>query len=141
MEKAVKEHPNNSMAYTYLGQFIGMQARRMSDFSQITEIIDRAFLMWDKAISFAPEDIELRFTRGTLGVNFPFFAGKLTQGIEDLNMVINSNAPDSTKALAMYWLGFAYRKKARTQWIDVVKNYKDSRASKMVDCKICKGFK
>jgi tetratricopeptide (TPR) repeat protein len=97
-----------------------------------TNFVFETMKILDEAVSLAPDDIELRFLRGTSGVNFPFFAGKLEQGIEDLNMVINSNAPDSTKSQAKFYLGFAYRKKAGTQWIDVVKNYKDSRASRMV---------
>lgn len=138
LKKAINIEPSNVNAYKLLilaFEGIGMgeyDLRVYMDTDFQTNLVFETMKFLDKAVTIAPEDIELRFTRGTLGVNFPFFAGKLEQGIEDLNMVINSNATDSIKAEAKFYLGFAYRKKARTQWIDVVENYKDSRASQMV---------
>jgi tetratricopeptide (TPR) repeat protein len=138
LKEAISIEPSNVDAYKLLllaFEGIGMggyDIRIYMDTDFMTNLVFETMRFLDKAITLSPEDIELRLTRGTLGVNFPFFAGKLEQGIEDLNMVINSNAQDSIKAQAKFYLGFAYRKKARTQWIDVVKNYKDSRASKMV---------
>ena len=138
LKKAINIEPSNVNAYKLLvltleeidsGEY-DMRIHMDTDFR--SNLVFETMKFLDKVVTLAPEDIELRFIRGTLGVSFPFFAGKLEQGIEDLDIVINSNAPDSTKAQAKYWLGFAYRKKARTQWIDVVKSYKDLRASQMV---------
>lgn len=138
LKEAISIEPSNVDAYKLLllaFEGIGMggyDIRIYMDTDFMTNLVFETMRFLDKAITLSPEDIELRLTRGTLGINFPFFAGKLEQGIEDLNMVINSNAPDSIKAQAKFYLGFAYKKKARTQWIDVVKNYKDTRASQMV---------
>ena len=50
----------------------------------------------------------------------PFFVHKLEQGIDDLNRVLQSDVPDSTKAEVLHWLGKAYQKKAMSYWIKVV---------------------
>ena len=86
----------------------------------------------DRACAIAPEDVEIRLLRGTVGVQMPFFVGKLDQAIKDLNWIIKSNAPDSTKAEAFYWLGIAYQKKATTSWIKVVTKYPKTKASEYV---------
>jgi tetratricopeptide (TPR) repeat protein len=86
----------------------------------------------DKAVRFAPEDGELRLLRGITGVEMPFFVHKLEQGIDDLNRVLKSDVPDSTKAEALHWLGKAYEKKAMSYWIKVVSKDPNSKASKAV---------
>jgi len=67
-----------------------------------------------------------------MGVEMPFFVGKLDQGIEDLSRVVQSDAPDSTKAEALYGLGVAYRKKSTTSWIEVVSKHSNSPAAQLV---------
>jgi hypothetical protein len=47
-------------------------------------------------------------------------------------MVMESDAPNSLKAEALYWLGTAYRKKATTSWIEVVAEHSDSPAAQRV---------
>jgi len=74
----------------------------------------------DKAVSFAPEDGEIRLLRGIVGVEIPFFVHKLDQGIDDLNRVLRSDVSDSTKSEALHWLGKAYQKKAMSYWIKEV---------------------
>jgi tetratricopeptide (TPR) repeat protein len=86
----------------------------------------------DEAVTVAPHDIELRLWRGIAGVNMPFFVGKLDQAIEDLKIVMESDAPDSLKAESLYWLGFAYRKKSSTHWIKIVSKYSDTDAARLV---------
>ena len=80
----------------------------------------------DQAVAVAPEDAQLRLWRGIVGVQMPFFVGKLDQGIEDLKMVAESDAPDSIKAESLYWLGLGYRKKSNTAWIEVVSQHADT---------------
>jgi len=86
----------------------------------------------NKAVGLAPEDGELRLLRGIAGVEVPFFVHKLEQGIDDLNRVLKSDVPDSTKAEALYWLGEAYQKKAMSYWIRVVSENPNSKASEAV---------
>ena len=70
--------------------------------------------------------------RGIAGVKVPFFARRLNQAMEDLNWVLESDVPDSTKAEALYWLGKAYEKKAMSYWIKVVGKDPNSEASKEI---------
>jgi tetratricopeptide (TPR) repeat protein len=86
----------------------------------------------DKAVALAPQDNELRLSRGEVGIYMPFFVGKFDQGIEDLNKVLASNAEDSLKAEALYYLGVAYQKKTMEYWDKVVADYPSSEAAKMV---------
>ncbi len=138
LKGAISIDSSNLNAYKLLGLTLGKIAmegydqRIYMDTDFRTNLVFESMKFLDKAVTLAPEDIELRFLRGALGVNFPFFVGKLEQGIDDLNMVVKSNAPDSTKAEALYWLGFAYQKKALSQWIEVVSKYPDSKASQIV---------
>jgi len=85
----------------------------------------------EKACALAPDDPELRLMRGSVGVALPFFVGKLDQAMEDLNWVVKGTASKETKAEALYWLGYAYQKKATTNWIKVITDYKNSQASNL----------
>jgi len=80
----------------------------------------------DKAVALDPDDMELRLLRGIMGVEMPFFVKKLDQGIADLEMVVESDAPDDTRAKALFYAGQGYRKKSTTAWIEVVTEYADS---------------
>jgi tetratricopeptide (TPR) repeat protein len=86
----------------------------------------------DKAVELAPDDIEARSLNGIMAVTFPFFAGRLEQGITNLQMVLDSNAPDEMKAEATYWMGYGYQKKAMTFWINVVSEYPEEEAARLV---------
>ncbi len=62
----------------------------------------------------------------------PFFVRRLERGIDDLNRVLKSDVPNSTKAEAFYWLGKAYEKKAMRYWIRVVSKDPNSKESKAI---------
>ena len=138
LKKATELDSSNVEAYKLLAEAIGGMAEKGYD-ERIYEDTDfRTNLAFevvkalDKAVSIAPEDAEIRLSRGVVGVQMPFFVGKLDQAIDDLNLIIESDAPDSTKAEALYWLGAAYQKKAMTYWIKVVSEHSDSEASQNV---------
>lgn len=138
LEKAVSLDSSNIKAHRLLALTLGEIAmegynqRIYMDTDFRTNLAFESMKFLDKAVNLTPEDIDLRFLRGVMGVSFPFFVGKLGQGIEDLNMVLDSDAPDSIKANALYYLGMAYQKKATTHWIQVVTEYSNSEASRMV---------
>jgi tetratricopeptide (TPR) repeat protein len=128
---------NNIAAYKLLIQTVGELANKGYD-QQIYENTDyRSQLafeivnLMDKAVQLSPNDPELRLRRGSNGVTMPFFVGKLDQAMEDLNWIKNNNgAPAEIKAQAIYWLGYAYQKKAMTNWIEVITNYSKTDAAK-----------
>jgi tetratricopeptide (TPR) repeat protein len=141
-EKALKEvvriDPASLEAYKQLASVLGELAgegydeRIYEDTDLRTNLAFEVMNVLDKTVELAPEDVEARLSRGIVGVNMPFFVGKLDQAMDDLNWVIKSDAPDSVKADALYWLGAGYQKKAMTQWIKVVSDYPDSQASRTV---------
>jgi len=137
-KKTVKIDSSNVKAYKLLIQTLGELAARgyderiYEDTDLRTNIAFEVTRLLDKAYALAPDDIEIKLTRAIAGVQMPFFVGKLDLAMEDLNGIINSDAPDSTRAEALYWLGAAYQKKAMTNWIKVVSDYSNSLAAQSV---------
>ena len=138
LKEAIKIDQSNVEAYKWLALTLGEILAKGYD-EKIYENTDyRAKLVFegyralDKAVSLAPEDGELRLLRGIAGVKAPHFVRKLEQGIDDLNRVLKSDVPDSTKAEAFYWLGKAYQKKAMSYWIKVVSKDPNSKESKEI---------
>ena len=138
LKKAISLDSSNVEAYKWLVLTVaelagkGYDERIHEDTDLRTNLAFELTRLLDKAVAIAPEDAEMRLLRGISGVQMPFFVGKLDQATEDLNMIINSNAPDSIKSEALFWLGAAYQKRAMTHWIKVVSKYADTQASKMV---------
>jgi len=135
LKKAVSIDSTNVEIYKRLVLVLGELAakgydeRIYEDTDLRTNLAFEVMGVLDKAVELAPDDTEMRLSRGMIGVQMPFFVGKLDQAMDDLNWVIKSDASDSTKAEALYWLGAAYQKKAMTNWIKVVSDYPDSKAS------------
>ncbi|MBN2466208.1 DUF2271 domain-containing protein [candidate division WOR-3 bacterium] len=97
-----------------------------------TRLAFEYYRVLDRAVALAPEDIELRLTRGAAGVFSPFFVGKLDAAIEDLEAVTAADAGEETKAEAMYLLGCAYRHKGTSYWINVATKFAKTEAAKQV---------
>ncbi|MBN1165411.1 MAG: DUF2271 domain-containing protein [Candidatus Krumholzibacteriota bacterium] len=138
LREALRSDSENAEINKWLGYTIGRQGEKGYD-KRIAEDTDlRSGLVFeamgylDKAVTHAPDDIELRLNRGQWGILFPFFAGKLDQGIEDLEYVLRSDASDSAKAMAQFYLGLAHQKKALTCWIKVATKHSQSEAAELV---------
>ena len=110
----------------------GYEPRIVLDTDFRTDLAFELMLVLDEAVNIEPDDIELRLSRGISAVQMPFFVGKLDQGMDDLTKVIQSDAPESMKAEALYYLGAAHQKKAMTYWIKVVAEHSDAEASQFV---------
>jgi len=147
LREAIRIAPDNVVPYKHLTVALiekvsaGYDERIYEDTDFRTNLAFEVAQVLDQAVSLTPGDAELRLWRGIIGVTMPFFVQKLDQGIEDLKFVIESGAPDSTKAEALYWLGAAYRKKSNTTWIEVVSKYADSQAAQLVFDQMNPGFK
>ncbi len=86
----------------------------------------------EQAVLAFPDDLHFRMIRGVMAISMPFFIGKLDQGIGDLKAITESDAPDSVKSQAMYWLGLGYTRKAMDYWNTVVTKYPEAPAYRQV---------
>lgn len=111
---------------------VGYDQRISMDTDFRTNLAFETMAIFDRAVALAPDDIELRLFRGAMAVQMPFFVGKLEQGMDDLEFVIGSDAPESMKAEALYHLGVAHQKMAMTYWIEIVSNFPETDAVEYV---------
>ena len=138
LRKAVSIEQSNTDAYKLLAfslnevNSVGYDPRIYLDTDFRTDLAFESSEALDKAVALAPEDAELRFTRGVAAVQMPFFVNRLDQGIADLEMVTKSDVSRDMKAEAIYWLGYAHQKKATTYWTQVVSKYPGTEAAQDV---------
>jgi tetratricopeptide (TPR) repeat protein len=138
LNKAIRIDAHNINAYKALLVSVENLAASGYDFmvsidtDYRTNLAFQVMYILDQAVECAPDDIELRLHRGIAGIQMPFFVGKLDQSIDDLNMILESEVPDSIKAEAKFWLGDAYERKAMTYWIEVASDFDDSDLADMV---------
>jgi len=138
LKEAIKIDESNAEAYKWLVLTLreifakGYDEKIYENADYLRNLAFEAYRALDKAVSLAPENGEIRLLRGIAGVEMPFFVQKLEQGIDDLNRVLRSDVPDSTKAEVLHWLGKAYQKKAMNYWIKVVSQNPNSEESKAI---------
>lgn len=138
LKRSIQIDTTNIEAYKLLALVLGELAgtgydpRISMDTDFRTNLAFETMAVLDRAVEIAPDDIELRIYRGAMGVQMPFFVGRLEQGMADLEIVVESDAPDSLKAEALYHLGVAYQKMAMTYWIEVVSSYPETDAMEYV---------
>ena len=138
LREAIALDPEQPDAYKWLAMTVGetiegdlYDERIHEDTDWATKIAFEMVELLDKAVELAPEDMETRVLRGVIDIQMPFFTGKLDQGMSDLKMVIDSEAPDDLKAQAAFWMGYGHQKKATTYWIKVLTDYDDEEASQL----------
>lgn len=135
LKAKLDKDPNNPRLLCDLAKAVGTEAekgydRRIHDDTNFrTNLAVDVVNLLSRASKAAPEDQSIRLASGRMSVMMPFFVNRLAQGMSDLETVARSNAPDSLKAEALFWLGYAYQKKATTQWIQVIKQYPNSPAA------------
>jgi tetratricopeptide (TPR) repeat protein len=139
LREAIALDPETPHAYKWLAMAIGQTMDRgqlyderiHEDTEWATKLAFEMVTLADKAVEQAPEDMESRLFRGIVDVQMPFFTGKMDQGIDDLRLVLDSDAPEDLKAQASYWLGYAYQKKGTTYWIKVLTEYDNEEAAQL----------
>lgn len=109
----------------------GYDERIYEDTTFMTNIAFEVVNLLDKAVKLAPDNVKYRLASGISSVMMPFFVNRLERGMGDLIVVLESDAPDDLKAEARYWLGYAYYKKATTEWVKVISDYPKTEAAAM----------
>jgi tetratricopeptide (TPR) repeat protein len=97
----------------------------------LSNVAFEAMAALDRAVELAPEDIELRLTRGVLGLQMPFFLGKHDQSVADLEMVSGSDVSDEMRAEALFYLGYARQREALRYWIKAAREYPGSDGARL----------
>lgn len=124
-DKNIETHSLLALVYLALAE-VGYAENISEDTDYRTNLCFKAMGELDKILELEPDNTEFRLLRGIMGVQFPFFVGKLEQGISDLNIVLSGDAEDSDKAAALFHLGYGYRKLGASKWISVVNDYPSS---------------
>jgi len=138
--QVVVSDPDNAeahkqLAIAMLGPLEGggvYDERIHEDTDWATNIVFGTMTHLDKAVELAPDDMGARHLNGVMSVNLPFFVGKLDQGIEYLQMVVDSDMPADDRADAAYWLGYAYQKKGMSHWIELINKHPEAEAAGLV---------
>jgi tetratricopeptide (TPR) repeat protein len=137
LRAALEIDDTNVEAYILLAEALGEMAGRgydeniYEDTDLRTNLAFEVVNVLNKAVQLVPDNPELRLARGTVNVQMPFFTGTLDKGIEDLQMVAESDASNETVAEALFWLGWAYKKRGNTYWLDVITEHPGSSAADM----------
>ncbi|MFZ1946240.1 MAG: DUF2271 domain-containing protein [bacterium] len=129
--EVVAADSTNAVAYKLLGVSLASADRGYDDgiaedTTLRTSLAFEAMNYLERSVTLDPGDPEARLLRGVMGIQFPFFVNKLDQGMEDLQMVTDSDAPIQMKAQAKYWLGFGHQKKGMSYWTQIVNENPDS---------------
>jgi tetratricopeptide (TPR) repeat protein len=127
-DRAVRLDASNAAARLYLGlarmELSGWLARKGS-FGPSGELTNRASADLDAAVALAPDNLQVRLSRGSSYAEFPSFLNKGALAREDLEAVVHhpkfAAQSDAVRARAYYTLGRVYSaggesEQARTSW-------------------------
>ncbi len=110
----------------------GYNEKIYEDTDYMTNLAFEIMRVTDTVVRLDPENADMRLMRAIIGIQMPFFVGRLDDAIEDLNALLESDASDEVKSQALYWLGQASLKKSMTYWIRTVTEYPDQEAARLV---------
>jgi tetratricopeptide (TPR) repeat protein len=138
LKKATDVDSSNAAAYAALAGVLGQKAQQgynekiYEDTDYMTNLAFEMMRVTDKAVELDPDNLEMRLMRDIVGIQMPFFVGRLDDSIKDLNALLESDAPDDIKSQALFWLGNASMKKTMAYWTRVVNEYPDMEAAHLV---------
>jgi hypothetical protein len=145
------------LARSYIAEAEGGYSDKIhEDTDYQTKLIFHIFENMNRAIALAPEEPEYRFLRAAYLVNMPVFAGFyermdgtrdvagtithemvendytgfVGQAVDDLKLIVRSEAPAEMKAEAYYYLGLAHRLLGLQYWQTLTKEYRRSDAAR-----------
>jgi tetratricopeptide (TPR) repeat protein len=138
IEDAIAMDSSYVDAYVALVNVLGEKGGRgydekiYEDTDYLTNLAFKVMRVTDMAVERDPDNADMRLMRGIIGIQMPFFVGRLDDAVEDLNMLLESDASDEIRSQALYWLGQANLKKTMTYWIRTVTEYPDLEAAQLV---------
>ena len=106
--QAAKENPDNLQLHLLLAQTLGKIAEQGYDESIQDDVTNRAgianevFEVLSHCVELAPKDEEIRFLRGSVAINLPFFVNSLETGIQDLTYLAENASSQEMQTKANY---------------------------------------
>lgn len=88
IKAALNSYQDNAVLTSYLGFYTGMKAGRTQNYMEAGRLVQEAFTLLDKAVQLAPDNYLPHFQRGILGVQVPLFLGRMDEGIQDLEFIV-----------------------------------------------------
>ena len=127
LNRKLANDPENPELLMALLNALGREAgsydeRTYTDTSFRTLLAMETIAVADRVLTVT-NDPEACLACAALYVDMPFFVNRLDRGIDELQQLVESDAPDAVKAQASYMLGCAWQRKATTAWIDAVVLY------------------
>ncbi len=107
---AAQQDSTNLELYLIYARTLGDIAGKDYDASISEDVTYRAslahevFEVLSHCVELAPGDDEIRFLRGSVAINLPFFVNSLNTGIEDLTYLTEQGKSNETKAQASFLL-------------------------------------
>ena len=106
--QAAKQNPENLELHLLLAQTLGSIAEQGYDESIQDDVTGRAgianevFEVLSHCVELAPSDEEIRFLRGSVAINLPFFVNSLETGIQDLTYLAENASSQEMRSKANY---------------------------------------
>ena len=107
---AARQDSTNLELYLIYARTLGDIAGQDYDDSIAEDVTNRAslahevFEVLSHCVELAPDNDEIRFLRGSVAINLPFFVNSLDTGIEDLTYLSEQGKSNETKTEASYLL-------------------------------------
>lgn len=107
---AAKQQPDDLELHLIFARTLGQLAGQGYDESISEDVTSRAELAHEvhevlsRCVELAPEDNEVRFLRGSVAINLPFFVNSLDIGISDLEYLSKNGKTDEMKGQSSYLL-------------------------------------
>ncbi|MDP8220836.1 MAG: DUF2271 domain-containing protein [Candidatus Stygibacter frigidus] len=106
--QSAKENPDNLELHLLLAQTLGSLAEQGYDESIQDDVTTRAgianevFEVLSHCVELAPDSEEIRFLRGSVAINLPFFVNSLETGIQDLTYLAENSSSQEMRTKANF---------------------------------------
>ncbi len=110
MKTAKKDFPNNPDILSTYGYMAGFEAKETYQLRALL-VVNSALSAFEKALEIEPHHKNARLWGGILKINMPSFLGKVPEGMEDLQIVIQREDLTDIEIMQIkFFLGMGYEK-------------------------------
>lgn len=111
MKDAKEEYPNDPDVLSVYGYMAGFEAKETYKLRALL-VVNSALAAFERALEIDPEHKNARLWGGILKINMPSFLGKVPQGMQDLEIILErEDLTDKELMQCKFFLGMGYEKK------------------------------